>query len=115
MAHQAPESPKLVPPETKTVQQVVDTFIYYARAVDPTMLLVLKSITTEQSNSTEANAKSVTHLLNYASTHSEDITIIQASGYDPQHPHQRLLYVRSRNKEKIGRISLTQHSISVSQ
>ena len=57
LAHQAPESPKPAPPETNTVQQVVGTFLYYARAFDPTMLVALNSIAAEQSNITEETAK----------------------------------------------------------
>ena len=44
LTHQAPESPKLAPPEANTVQQVVGTFLYYARAVDPTMLVAFNNI-----------------------------------------------------------------------
>ena len=62
------------------MQQVVVNFLYYVRAVDPTMLLALKIIAVEQANSTEATAKSVTQLLNYAATHPEAIKIYHASG-----------------------------------
>ena len=48
LAHQAPESPKLDPSEPNTVQQVVCNFLYYARAVNTEMLVVLNSITTEK-------------------------------------------------------------------
>ena len=80
LEHQAPEFPKLAPPESNTVQQVVGTFLYYARAVDPTMLVALNSNSTEQSNRIEATAKSVTQMLNYESTHSESITRYHAIG-----------------------------------
>ena len=74
MIHQSPESPKLSPPESNTVKQVVGTFIYYACAFNPTMLVALNSITAEQANSTEAIAKAVTQMLNYSAIHSEAIT-----------------------------------------
>ena len=80
LAHQAPELSKLPPPEANIVQQVVGTFLYYERAVDPTMLVELNSIASEQDNITEATIKAVTHLLNYAATHSESITRYHASG-----------------------------------
>ena len=44
LSHQAPESPKLAPPESNTVQQVVSNFLYYARTVDPIILVALNSI-----------------------------------------------------------------------
>ena len=52
LTRQAPELPKLAPPEANTVQQVVGNFLYYARAVDPTMLVALNSIAAEQANIT---------------------------------------------------------------
>ena len=55
------------------MQQVVGTFLYYMRAVDPSMLVAFNSIASEQANNTESTAKSVTRLLNYAATHSEAI------------------------------------------
>ena len=52
MPHQARELPKIPPPEVKTVQQVLGTFPFYARTVNPTMLVELNCITSEQANST---------------------------------------------------------------
>ena len=72
--------PSYPPPESNTVQQVVDTFLYYERTVNLIMLVALNSINPEQANSTESTAKAVTQLLNYAATHSEAITRYHASG-----------------------------------
>ena len=49
-----PNNPSYPPLKPKTVQQVVGTFLYYARAVDPTMLVELNSIAAYQEYSTEA-------------------------------------------------------------
>ena len=46
LEHQAPEFTKLSPTEANTVQEVVDNFIYYAREVNPTMLVALNSNST---------------------------------------------------------------------
>ena len=75
LTHKTPESPKLAPPEFNTVQQVVGTFLYYMRAVDPTILVALNSIAAENANSIEATAKAVTQMINYAAMHSDAITI----------------------------------------
>ena len=80
MSHQAPESPKIAPPEANTVQQVVGTFLYYVRTAYTTMLVSLNSISVEKSNITEATAKSVTQILNYSVMHYEAITIYHAIG-----------------------------------
>ena len=79
MEHQAPGSPKFFPPESKTVQQLVGTFLYYLHTVDPTMIMALNIIVAEQANSTQATAKAVTQLLNYSATHSEAIARYQSS------------------------------------
>ena len=52
IAHQSTEFTQLSPPEANTVKQVVGIFLYYVRAVDPTMLLTLNRTAAEQSNST---------------------------------------------------------------
>ena len=80
LAHKYPESAKLAPPEDNKVKQVVGNFLYYARAVDPPMLVDLNSIASEQAKSTEATAKAVSQLLNYVATQSEAITRYHASG-----------------------------------
>ena len=52
LSQELPELPMLSPPESNTVQQVVETFLYYTRAVDPTMLVALNIIAAEQASST---------------------------------------------------------------
>ena len=53
--------------EIKHVQAVTGTLLYYARAVDNTMLLALNSIASAKT--TQKTARAVIHLLNYAATH----------------------------------------------
>ena len=62
------------------MQQVVSTFLYYARAVDPTMLVALNIIAVEQYKTIDATAKALTQVPNYAAKHSESITRYYASG-----------------------------------
>ena len=45
-------STKLGPEDTKFIQQVTGTFLYYARAVDATMLVALSAIASDQSGPT---------------------------------------------------------------
>ena len=49
--------PVLVKEAKKYTQQVLGTFLYYARAVDPTMLVALSAITSEQASPTRATMK----------------------------------------------------------
>ena len=51
------------------LQEIVGTFLYYARAVDSTMLVALGSIAS--ANKSEDTARAITHLLNYAATNPD--------------------------------------------
>eukprot|EP00978_Attheya_sp_CCMP212_P026418 scaffold86865_cov67-Attheya_sp.AAC.1 len=65
------DSPLLDTVGLKRMQGIVGTLLYYARALDSTMLMAIGSISSAQANSTEATAKAVAHLLDYCATHSE--------------------------------------------
>ena len=80
LAHPKDESPAQNPEEANTVQQVVGKFLYYVRAVDPTILVALNTIASQQLKSTLETAKNMVQLLNYAATCPEDITRYHASG-----------------------------------
>jgi hypothetical protein len=49
--------------DAKRVQEVLSTFLYYARTVDPTMLVAIGDIATQQAKCTEANMEAITQLL----------------------------------------------------
>ena len=55
----------------KAIQQVVGGVLYYARAVDSTVLPALSSIASEQASATKTTEKKATKLLNYLATHSK--------------------------------------------
>jgi hypothetical protein len=59
------------------VQQVVETFLYYARAIDSTAMVAINSISGEQAKATKNTAKKVTRLLNYGHASRRDTTIQQ--------------------------------------
>ena len=71
MTHPQDESAKLSPREIKHVQQIVGTFLFYARAVDPTMLTALSTIATEQSQGTQNTKDKAEHFLKYAASHPD--------------------------------------------
>ena len=73
------DSPPLNPADKKFVQEVTGTFLYYARAVDLTMLTALGSIATQQANPTEHTMQKVKQFLDYAATHPDTIITYQAS------------------------------------
>jgi hypothetical protein len=63
------ETAPLPPDRIKRLQQITGTLLYYARAVDPTMLVALVTIAAQQANGTEATADTIVRLLNYCATH----------------------------------------------
>jgi hypothetical protein len=65
--------------ETKRLQEVIGTILYYARAIDNTMLVALSSLAAAQSKGTKATAKACARLLNYAATHSDAVIRYKAS------------------------------------
>ena len=61
-------------------QQVTSTFLYYALAIDNTMLFSLNIISTQQYAHTEMTMSKITWLLNYAATHPEAVVRYTKSG-----------------------------------
>jgi len=55
-------TPKVDAEETKFIQQVTGTFLYYARAVDPTMLLALSTIEENQAAPTAMTCEKTLYL-----------------------------------------------------
>jgi hypothetical protein len=59
----------LSPDAIKCIHDIVGTFLYYGRAVNPTLLAALSSIAACQANSTTAVAESYQQLFDYIATH----------------------------------------------
>ena len=77
-ASQEPTPQDTSPPATKEeityIQQVVGRILYYARAVDLTVLVTLSTIASDQEKSTKTTLKDVHQVLDYLDT-SPDATI----------------------------------------
>jgi hypothetical protein len=72
-------SPLLVQTDQTRLQQLVGTFLYYARALDNTMLMSLNALASQQNKATEITAKQIVHFLNYCATHPEACILFSAS------------------------------------
>jgi Reverse transcriptase (RNA-dependent DNA polymerase) len=57
--------------ELKFVQEVLGTLLYYARAVDCTMLPAIGTLASQQANGTQATLQNVRQLLDYCATHPD--------------------------------------------
>eukprot|EP00804_Cyclotella_cryptica_P027931 CCRYP_003827-RA/>CCRYP_003827-RA protein AED:0.22 eAED:0.22 QI:0/0/0/1/1/1/3/0/649 len=77
------EDPDLSTPlnkkDTTFVQEVIGVFLYYARAVDCTMLTALSSLATQQANPTQNTLQLIHHFLDYAMTHQNAVVTYRAS------------------------------------
>jgi hypothetical protein len=74
------EAPILGAADTKRVQEVLGTLMYYARAVHNTMLAALGSIASCQTHATTATMEAILQLLNYCATHTDTTIRYYASG-----------------------------------
>jgi len=72
-------SPKLTKEEKTYIQEVIGVFLYYARAVDCTMLCALGSLASQQANPTEDTMKKVRQFLDYALCNPDAIVTYRAS------------------------------------
>jgi hypothetical protein len=72
-------SPLLDKMEKTFVQEVIGTFLYYARCVNSTMLTALGSLAMQQANPTVNTMIKVRQFLDYAATHPDAIITYHAS------------------------------------
>lgn len=61
------------------VQKVIGTFLYYGRAVNPTILAPLSAIASDQAAPTENTLKQTHQFLDYAATHPDAVLMYKAS------------------------------------
>jgi hypothetical protein len=61
------------------VQEVAGTLLYYARAVDSTILPALSAITTKQANPTEKTRATMKQLLDYCTMQDKVVLAYKAS------------------------------------
>jgi hypothetical protein len=81
---QMTKEPDVSPPLDKAgiqrLQEVIGTLLFYARAIDSTMLVPLGTLVSAQSQGTEATAAACTRLLDFAATYPHAILRYHASG-----------------------------------
>jgi hypothetical protein len=64
-------SPALSVKDVNKLQQLTGTLLYYARAVDPTLIMPINMLASEQSKASADTADKVIKLLIYCNTHPE--------------------------------------------
>ena len=78
-AQEEDDSPKLNKEDTKFIQEVTGTFLFYARAVDPTMLVALGSLATEQAAPTKRTMEKCKQFLDYAASQEDAVITYRKS------------------------------------
>jgi hypothetical protein len=64
-------SPALSAKDVNKLQQLTGTLLYYARAVDPTFIVPINLLASEQTKATSDTVDKVIKVLNYCNTHPE--------------------------------------------
>ena len=73
------DSPAVSVADAKFIREVIGVFLYYARAVDSTMLAPLSKLASRQATPTAALLDAVQHFLQYAATYPEAALTYHAS------------------------------------
>jgi hypothetical protein len=96
------ETPPLTAKQCLTIQKVTGSVLYYARAMDPTVLMPLNDIVMEQTKVTEKTQAATNQLLDYLATHP-DATIRYHASDIILHIHSDASYLSVSNvRSRLG-------------
>jgi hypothetical protein len=96
------KTPPLAAQQCLTIQKVTGSVLYYARAVDPTVLMLLNDIATEQTKATEKSQTATNQILDYLATHP-DATIRYHASNMILHIHSNASYLSVSNaRSRLG-------------
>jgi hypothetical protein len=96
------ETPPLTVKQFLTIQKVTGSILYYARAVDPTVLMPINDIAMEQTKATEKTQAAKNQLLDYLATHPDATSRYHAS-YMILHIHIDASYLSVSNaRNRLG-------------
>jgi hypothetical protein len=90
------ETPPLTAKQCLTIQKVTGSVLYYARAVEPTVIMPLNDIETEQTKATKKTQAATNQLLDYLATHP-DATIRYHASDMILHIHSDAYYLSVSN------------------
>ena len=72
-------SARLPPHKIKRLQQIIGTFLFYGRAVDPTLLTALSELSSAQATATDATKRACQQFLDYCASHPDGAIRYRAS------------------------------------
>jgi hypothetical protein len=100
------ETPPLTAKQCLNIQKVTGSVLYYARAVDPTVLMPLNDIATEHTKMTDTTQAATNQLLDYLVTHP-DATIRNHASDMILHIHRDASYLSVSNaRSRLGGLFL---------
>jgi predicted protein tyrosine phosphatase len=100
------ETPPLTAKQCLTIQKVTGSVLYNSIAVDPTVLMKLNDIATEQTKATEKTQAATNQLLDYLATHP-DATIWNHASDMILHIHSDASYISVSNaRSRLGGLFL---------
>jgi hypothetical protein len=73
------QSPSLDAADKTRILEVLGTLLFYARAIDSTMLTAIGELATEQSQATQSTMEKLSQLLNYCAAHPDAVVRFTAS------------------------------------
>ena len=76
----SPTTKEITMEDSKCIEQVVGTCLYYRLAVDPTVLHALSAIASAKKIDAQVTLNATTYLLNYLATHPDAVLHYYASG-----------------------------------
>ena len=79
LANPLDTSPPIPEERKRRIQQIIGTFLYYARDVDCTMLPSINTLAEQQSSPTKNTEAAITHFLYYAATNPSAVIQYKAS------------------------------------
>ena len=80
----------------KHLQEIIGVLLYYARAINPTMLVALGTLASAQIKGTKATARAAALLLDYAATPSGRCPPLYCEQHGPPRAQQCFLFVRAK-------------------
>jgi hypothetical protein len=99
------ETPLLSAKQCTNIQKITGSVLYYARAVDTTVLMPINDISTEQTKATEKTQAAENQLLDYLATHPDD-TIRYHKSDMILHIHSDVSYLSvSHARSRLGGLS----------
>ena len=96
------KTPLLQPKDINKLKQILGAMLYYARAVDGTLMTTLNKLPSAITNGTQATMRVTENIMDYCHTHS-DATIRYCSSQMQLHIHIDASYLSlSKAKSRVG-------------